>query len=228
MRLSTINPLASILKMLILLVALGACSRMPELRPSTLSASPAGLVEGKRLLEEGRAVEAVSAFRRHLRQNGADLNGLNALAIAYTELGQSDLAAEMFGRALALKPDDAATLNNIRFAALRRADGRLARHYLEQARRQSDDLDEIDGNLERLHLLDMIEQLPSRTPALRQAAWHAPGKQPPAVAHLSISEPAPRAPSPSPKEAATPLSPKPELIDFMSVNDPFTPRPISK
>jgi Tfp pilus assembly protein PilF len=214
--------------MLTLLAALGACHSLPELRPTTENATPAGIAEGKRLLEAGRAVEAVSAFRRHLRQNGHDLNGLNALAIAYSELGRSDLAAEMFGRALALKPGDAATLNNVGFAALRRADGRLARHYLEKAREQNDGYDQIDGNIERLHLLEMIKQLRSRTPALRKAAWHAPDHQTPAIMQLSI--PAPRSidPSPPSKETAKPSPPKPELIDFMTVNDPFAPGPISK
>ncbi len=228
MTLSTTSTLTSLLMMLTLLAALGACRSAPELRPVAATVSPASLAEGKRLLEQGRAVEAVSAFRRHLRENGADLSGLNALAIIYAELGRADLAAEMFGRALALKPDDAATLNNIGFAALRRADGRLARRYLEKARQQSESLDEIDGNIERLYLLDMIEQSMSRSPVLRKAAWHAPDQQPSAVIHLSIGQPAPRAPSPSPEETATTLPPKPTLIDFMSVNDPFMPSALSK
>jgi Flp pilus assembly protein TadD len=220
--------LTSLLTVLALLAVLGACRSVPELRPSAENASPASFEEGKRLLEEGRTVEAVSTFRRHLREKGADLNGLNALAIAYAELGHADLAAEMFGRALALKPDDAATLNNIGFAALRRADGRLARRYLEQARRQGDMLDEIDGNIERLHLLEMVEAVRSRSPALRQAAWHGPEQQPSAVVHLSIRKPTPRTPTPSAEETATPTSPKPELIDFMTVNDPFSPNTRAK
>ena len=75
--------------------AVGACGSAPELRLAGETASPASLAEGRRLLEEGRAVEAASAFRRHLRENGSDLKGLNGLAIAYGELGRPDLAAEI-------------------------------------------------------------------------------------------------------------------------------------
>jgi tetratricopeptide (TPR) repeat protein len=218
----------SLIAMLTALVGLGACRSVPELRLAGDIASPAGLAEGRRLLEAGRAVEAVGAFRRYLRENGADLSGLNALAITYAELGRSDLAAEMFGRALALKPDDPATLNNIGFAALRRADGKLARRYLERARQASNELAEIEGNIERLLLLEMIEHARSRTPVFRQAAWHGPDQQPSAIIHLSTGRSRSPSSSSGPKETATPSPPQPVLIDFMTVNDPFQPSSVSK
>ncbi|MEM9441162.1 MAG: hypothetical protein AAGA73_11995 [Pseudomonadota bacterium] len=214
--------------MLALLVALCACGSGPELRLTPETTSPASLLEGKRLLDQGKAAEAVSAIRKHFRENGADLHGLNALAIAYAELGRVDLAADMFGRALALKPDDPATLNNIGFAALRRADSKLARRYLEEARRYSDGLDEIDGNLKRLHLLEMIERTRSRSTALRPAAWHSPDQQAQTVIRLPKGAPPVAPKSISTKPFVAPSPAKPILIDFMTVTDPFTPNAATK
>jgi len=137
---------------------LSACSDKPDLRVAGKAPSPISFAEGKRLLEAGRAAEAVTAFRTRLREYGADLQGLNGLAIAYSELGRPDLAADMFGRALTLKPNDPATLNNIGFSALRRADVVLARHYLEKAQQGEGGFDEIDGNLERLALFETFDK----------------------------------------------------------------------
>jgi len=79
----------------------------------------------RQLLDQGQAIQAVAAFRALLREDPSDLGGLNGLAIAYSELGKTDLAAEIFARALVLSPDDPATLNNIGFSALRRAEPAL-------------------------------------------------------------------------------------------------------
>ncbi|MDH3662417.1 MAG: tetratricopeptide repeat protein [Alphaproteobacteria bacterium] len=188
------------------LIAASGCSAGPDLRVSNQDAPLASIAEGRQLLDQGRAVEAVSAFRRYLRREGGDLRGLNGLAIAYSELGRQDLAAEMFARALALAPDDPATLNNIGFSALRRADARLARRYLEKARGQSGDLEEIEGNLARLALLEAIERRPASPPTYRQAMQAARQDRSSSIA-----------------PDATPSAPSPAaLIDFTAVNDPFS------
>lgn len=228
MVLSKINPSRSMLAVMIMAIALGACRAMPEVRPADGSASPADVAEGRRLLTEGRAVEAVTAFRQYLRQHGPDVQGLNGLAIAYGELGKLDLAAEMFGRALALEPDDPATLNNIGFSALRRADSRLARRYLEKAQHGKGTFEEIDGNFSRLALLEMIERTRSADVVLRKAAWHPADHQPEGVIHLSMpvrkhgARPGPPAPN------AKPAKPASTLIDFTTVIDPFSPAAIPK
>ena len=134
----------------------------------------------------------------------------------------------MFARALALRPNDPATLNNIGFAALRRADSRLARRYLEKARRYGNGLDEIDGNLERLHLLEMIERSRSQTPALRPAAWHSPDHEPSNVIRLPVGHSALHPRSIPTKPYPAPSPPKPMLIDFMTVTDPFAPNAAMK
>jgi len=109
----------------------------------------------RQLLDQGQAIQAVAAFRALLREDPSDLGGLNGLAIAYSELGKTDLAAEIFARALVLSPDDPATLNNIGFSALRRAEPALARRYLERAGYRKDEHPEISGNLTRLDAVEI-------------------------------------------------------------------------
>lgn len=206
------------LTILCVLSTLWSCSAKPGLRVASNEAAPVSIVEGKRLLEEGQAVEAVAVFRAARRTDGASVDILNGLAIAYGELGKPDLAAEMFGRALALKPNDPATLNNIGFAALRRADAVLARHYLERADAGTSDLAEISGNLEGLALLEKArrERL-SRRASLRAAAFSDEIDVKPRMS-LSIANPAPDL-NPSSRPPLTQSTAT--LIDFAAVNDPF-------
>ena len=201
------------------LAILSACVATPDLRLRSDEGTPVSIAAGKRLLEEGRAVETVAAFRAALRKDGGNVAGLNGLAIAYGELGKPERAAEMFARALALEPDDPATLNNIGFAALRRADVELARHYLERAGAGTGDLAEIDGNLKGLALLEEAE----RERASRRASWQAAffsdePDQAPRI-RLSIAGPASSA---KPSSRPLPIEPAAMLIDFAAVNDPFS------
>jgi Flp pilus assembly protein TadD len=131
-----------------------ACTATSGHGPDRSMTNKPAFDEARHLLDQGRAVEAVSAFRALLREDSSDLRGLNGLGIAYSELGRTDLSAEMFARALALSPDDPATLNNIGFSALRRAEPVVARHYLEKAKKRQSAHQEIDGNLIRLATLE--------------------------------------------------------------------------
>lgn len=212
-------------------LALTGCSAKTELRAVGMPASPLSIAEGRRLLDEGRAAEAVAAFRKLIRQEGDDLRALNGLAIAYSELGRPDLAAEMFSRALAMAPGDPATLNNIGFAALRRANVPLARHYLEKASGQKSDHQEIAGNLEGLAVLEEIDRGQNRTPDRLRQALHATPERSRAVHHVtlrtdvfetaSLVSPTPTstlAPTPAPNASPT------AMIDFTAVIDPFSHR----
>lgn len=227
----------SIPLLLCALLAVSACRAAPELRLAEEAATPASIAEGRRLLEQGRAVEAVSAFRRRLREEGPDLQGLNGLAIAYSELGRSDLAADMFGRALALEPDDPVTLNNIGFSALRRADARLARRYLEKAQSRSGELEEIEGNLKQLALLETIDRRRVARPGLRLAALHQEQMRSSSVFQLALPKNGRRLPpatagpeqstAPDLKERTSPPLSR-DMIDFMSVTDPFAGSPAAE
>ena len=206
-------------------LAIAGCSTQPALRPVGHPPSPISMVQAKQLLGQGRAAEAVSAFRKLLRQGGDDLQGLNGLAIAYSELGRSDLAAEMFSRALAIAPNDPATLNNIGFSALRRADASLARHYLEKADRQKGDRDhdEIEGNLAGLALLERFERMPSTRPAMTRAALLSWDKRSASVNHLKLPKNGRQVTAAFAALDVTPSEPpKAIMVDFTTVFDPFS------
>lgn len=200
------------------------CSAKPELRAIGAPAAAVSIGEGKGLLEQGRAVEAVAAFRALLRRNGDDLQGLNGLAIAYSELGRPDLAAEMFARALAMAPDDPATLNNIGFAALRRANTPLARHYLKKASGRNSDHQEILGNLEGLAFLEAIDRGAYRSASKLGRTFDATSDSSPVVRRIAYRS----AHQSDDPETASPVSPTPQLnasptamVDFTAVVDPF-------
>ena len=214
-----LKPLHHLLAAVLAVVALFGCSPKPDLRVSGREPPTGSIALGKQLLHQGRAMEAVSVFRRQLRQEGPEVQSLNGLAIAYSELGRPDLAADMFARALALSPDDPATLNNVGFSALRRADAELARLYLEKARARDDGLGEIEGNLARLALLEEIELKQVARPSFRQATVPEERR----LHRLTI--PTLQQPPPSAVWRAGP----PELslstmIDFTAVSDPFFDR----
>ena len=175
------------------LLILTGCQVSPDIRLAQAPASTVSITEGRRHLEDGRADMAVTAFRQVLRKDRKDLQALNGLAIAYSELGREDLATEMFSRALSIAPNDAATLNNIGFSALRRADAMLARHYLMKAQSRNADLEEVEGNLARLAMLETI-------------------------AHRPAFE---RSQRPGNIDSIPPVQPSISVIDFTTVLDPF-------
>ncbi|MGH1480654.1 MAG: tetratricopeptide repeat protein [Geminicoccales bacterium] len=146
----------------VLIAALSAlllgCSPTAEVRVATSEVSlteELSFQQARTLVDSGKVPEAITAFRKLLRVSGPSLPVLNGLAIAYAEFGRPDLAARYFAEALALAPDDPATLNNIGFAALRRKDVDLARHYLERAERAGGDAPTVRRNLEIVAHLDV-------------------------------------------------------------------------
>ncbi len=210
---------------LLAFLAMGGCHIGPDLRVAGDAGSKVTFDAGERLLEEGRAVEAVTAFRRRIREEGVDLKALNGLAIAYNELGRPDLAAEMFSRALAMAPDDPGTLNNIGFSALRRADERLARHYLEKAQRGHGDHVKIGGNLARLALLEkMNRSLPARS-APAPAAMAKEDQRLSDAIHITLPRRGVQTASITPAPEVRQPAPLPvSMIDFTAVTDPFSRR----
>jgi Flp pilus assembly protein TadD len=149
---------SSSMLILTLLLSLSACgfesANEPLLRPAEPDRETASFKQARQLIDQGKAAEAITAFRSLLRAGGPSLSIMNGLAVAHAELGRPDLAADFFAKALALAPGDPATLNNIGYAALRRRETGLARHYLEMAEQAGDDAPEINGNLNVLERLE--------------------------------------------------------------------------
>ncbi len=140
--------------------------RKPILNMANTEVVEASLGHATQLIEQGKVAEAITAFRTLLRRDGPSLPVLNGLAVAHAELGRPDLAAGFFADALALAPDDPATLNNIGYAALRREEVGLARHYLERAERGRSGAPEISGNLDVLKRLETSINAPVSSKAI--------------------------------------------------------------
>jgi Tfp pilus assembly protein PilF len=216
--------------LLALLPGLAACGQgsgqKPLLRLADLGSTEASFEEGRRLLDRGHVAKAVTAFRAALRRDGPTAPVLNGLAIAYAELGRPAEAADMFSRALAIAPDDPATLNNIGFAALRRADTVLARLYLERAERQGSSEDKIGGNLARLARLETTMHRHTALPGTMIAK--ADAASPFSVERLTASaqqlnglQQQDLVASAAFRRAAGPSGEAATLIDFAGVVDPW-------
>lgn len=79
---------------------------------ATSSGVPDAYDDGKRQLANGRAGLAIERFRQALAEDRGSINALNGLAVAYAKLGRTQLAETYLQRALDLRHDDVATLNN--------------------------------------------------------------------------------------------------------------------
>jgi Tetratricopeptide repeat len=93
---------------------LGGCAMGPgptlEIRTvgDALSADykESSLHHGKELLQRGQYADAISAFRKAMREEDDRAEANNGLAIAYDRIGRKDLARRYFELAVAEKPDE--------------------------------------------------------------------------------------------------------------------------
>lgn len=88
---------------------------------------------GKAQLLAGNYGVAVHQLRAALRQQPDSPEVLNALGIAYDQLGRTDIAQGYFAQALALDPNSVQTLNNVARSLLRKGSVTLAGTYLKRA-----------------------------------------------------------------------------------------------
>lgn len=111
---------ACILASLPLLV--GGCAALeprPELAIRTIdsqsqeAAAKDALEAGRSLLALGRNADAISAFRKALRDTPGHGDALNGLAIAYDRIGRKDLAQRYFELAVANNPADVRFSENL-------------------------------------------------------------------------------------------------------------------
>jgi hypothetical protein len=110
-------PLAACLPIALCLLA-GACAPTSfEARPVSHGfGSVTGVMnpyeDGKLHLSEGRSGLAIERFRQALAEDRNSIDALNGLAVAYARLGRTAVAESYLQRALDLRYDDVATLNN--------------------------------------------------------------------------------------------------------------------
>ncbi|MEX2298184.1 MAG: hypothetical protein WD715_12250 [Dongiaceae bacterium] len=93
------------------------------------------LSRGKRHFSNGNFGLAIEAFEEARLIAPASVNVLNALAVAYEEVGRSDLADSYFLEALDLDPASSQTYNNWAMAQLGRGNGAKAEELLVEAAR---------------------------------------------------------------------------------------------
>jgi hypothetical protein len=109
--------LAACLPVALCLLA-GACAPTSfEARPASHGfGSVSGVMnpyeDGKLQLSEGRPGLAIERFRQALAEDRNSIDALNGLAVAYARLGRTEVAESYLQRALDLRYDDVATLNN--------------------------------------------------------------------------------------------------------------------
>lgn len=95
-----------------LMLASAACSspnRDVAIRPVNVEATATGkeaIARGQLLFSRGEYALALDAYRRAMRQDPADANALNGVAISYAAIGRHDLARDYFELALARAPMD--------------------------------------------------------------------------------------------------------------------------
>ena len=95
-----------------LIFASAACSsanREVAVRPINADTAAPGkdaLARGQLLFSRGEPALALDAYRRAMRQDPADANALNGVAISYAAMGRHDLARDYFELALARAPLD--------------------------------------------------------------------------------------------------------------------------
>lgn len=217
--------------MLLLSALLVACAPTTDIRVAPTGALVTEAVSvnhGKDLVDRGKVVEAITVFRTLLRDDGPSLPVLNGLAIAHGELGRPDLAAGFFAKALAIAPDDPATLNNIGYAALRRNEPDLARRYLERADQVGNGALKISGNLKVLERLETWQPPPM---VIGAAAIDQPDivavvleRQTASSVRLSGLD-ATSDETRSRPDAASP--PRRAMIDFSELFDPWSPSEFS-
>lgn len=167
---------------------------------------------GKTLVQQGRAKEALDFLKRGIELSPSDWSLYSASGVAYDQDGQYAAAKVAYQQALALRPGNAAVLNNYGLSRMQAGDLGGARQLFAQAQASGGNDPKIASNLALLASL-------SPTPAPAAASAKAPTPMPttaapkfaaargpapkPAVADTVMMEQVPTDPKAGPVKAAT-------------------------
>jgi tetratricopeptide (TPR) repeat protein len=90
-------------------------------------------VAGRAQVAAGRYGLGIEQLSLALRQEPDRVDVLNALGVAYDQIGRTDVSQRFFHKALALDPASPATLNNLARSAMRQGKWTAALQYLRRA-----------------------------------------------------------------------------------------------
>jgi Flp pilus assembly protein TadD len=175
---------------------------------------------GKVLIQQGRARSAIDFLTRAVQLQQADWMLYSALGVAYDQVGDFGNARAAYERALSLKPDETAILNNYAMSRMLAGDLAQAKRLIAQASATSKD-ERITRNVK---LIDGLNP--------QAVAAATPPRSTPATAQLkSVTAPAmaQRAPrvlvQPLPASVvmqAVPVDPKAGKVGRVTVIKPIT------
>lgn len=165
-----------------MLLVAGCSGRLPAFNPllslngETSARERDRYADGKAHLEEGRTARAIQAFHVALLEQPASIRVLNALAVAYEQIGRADLASDYFQRALTIDPASTQTLNNLGYTALRHGRTIEAEDYFQRALQLDQRNAIVMANLDLLDRTDGTAgptlAVVTREPlSIRRAAW---------------------------------------------------------
>jgi len=122
------------------------------------------LMQGKRHFANRNFGLAIEAFEEARQLAPQSVNVLNALAVAYEEIGRSDLADSYFLEALDLDPSSAQTYNNWAMVHLGRGNPAKANQLLAEAARLAPGDPMVVANVARLDAMETGDRIvPSET-----------------------------------------------------------------
>jgi cytochrome c-type biogenesis protein CcmH/NrfG len=139
---------------------------------------------GKLLVQQGRSNDAVQFLSRALELAPSDWTYYSALGVAYDQLADPANAKLAYERALALKPGEAAILNNYGMSRMLAGDAAGARALMMQAKASGSTDPKIESNLALLESTAPMKPAPAPvTASIAPAAAPVSAMKPIVVSH---------------------------------------------
>lgn len=163
---------------------------------------------GKVLVQEGRAREALDFLNRAVQLQQGDWSLYSALGVAYDQAGDYNSARGAYERALALKPGEAAVLNNFAMSRALAGDLATAKKLIADASAGSQD-ERVARNLKMINSLTpkMAAAVPSTPVKATAQTITAPRQMTPAEGKTVVMQAIPSDPKAGPVNKGKPRKP---------------------